>query len=470
MKPFLDENFLLTTATARRLYHDIARDLPIIDYHCHLIPSQIRGDKRFANLTEAWLYGDHYKWRAMRACGFEESLVTGPAADEERFMAWAATVQRSVGNPLFHWTHLELQRCFGIQEPLTTATARDIWQRANQRLAEPAMSARGLINRFRVETLCTTDDPIDSLADHAAIAAEGGFACRVLPTWRPDKALGIERADFTAYVAALGQAAGTLITDWDTLLVALSARMDHFAAHGCKLSDHAFTRLPFEAASDDEAAAALALALKGQAPTARQADVFKTRLMLWLGREYARRGWAMQLHLAALRNNNRQGFAKLGPDTGYDAIADEPVAVALSALLDTLDNTGSLPRTILYTLNPKDNYVLTALAGCFHQAGIAGLVQFGSAWWFLDHRDGMEAQMRDLANVGLLSPFVGMLTDSRSFLSYPRHEYFRRILCELVGNWVENGECPDDDTILEPLIRGICCDNARTYFQFDAES
>ncbi len=465
MKPFLNEDFLLATPTARRLYHGIAENLPIIDYHCHLNPEQIEQDKRFATITEAWLYGDHYKWRAMRACGFEEALVTGPGDDYERFQAWAATVQRAVGNPLFHWTHLELQRCFGIHDVLTSASAPDVWQRANERLTHSSMSARGLMRRFRVEVVCTTDDPADSLRSHKAIADEGALNCKVLPAWRPDRALTIERADFPAYIAALGAAAGVDIADWDSLTRALALRMDHFAAHGCSLSDHGFTRLPFSACADEDADAALKAALGGQTISEAQADGYKTRLMIWLGREYARRGWAMQLHISASRNNNSARFAALGPDTGYDAIADHAVAAPLQGLLDTLERDGSLPRTILYSLNPKDNYVLAALAGCFSEAGVEGKVQLGSAWWYLDHIEGMERQLRDLANVSLLSPFVGMLTDSRSFLSYPRHEYFRRILCNLIGNWVENGECPDDDAILEPLVRGICCDNARKYFK-----
>lgn len=466
MKPFLDEDFLLESEPARRLYHEVAEGLPIVDYHCHLNPREIAEDRRFANLAEAWLHGDHYKWRAMRLCGVPERLVTGPADDYERFLAWAETVPKLVGNPLFHWTHLELKRYFGINEVLTPATAADIWRRANEVLAQPEMSARGLIRRSGVKALCTTDDPADTLEWHRAIAADPTAPCQVLPAFRPDWALGVEKADWNDYLENLGRAAGRVIGTWGDLLAALDARLTFFHEVGCRLSDHGFTALPYVAATDDEAAAAFAKARAGGALTDRERDGFKTVLLRHLARGYAQRGWAMQLHMGASRNNNTPKWRALGPDTGYDAVADAPLADHLSALLNALEEEDALPRTILYTLNPKDNAVIAALTGAFAGEGIPGKVQFGSAWWFADHKPGMEQQMTDLATMGVLRLFVGMLTDSRSFLSYTRHEYFRRILCNLVGGWVERGECPDDPAILEPLIRGICHENAEAYFRF----
>lgn len=466
MKPFMDEDFLLQSEPARRLFHEVAESLPIIDYHCHLNPQEVAEDRRFGNLAEAWLHGDHYKWRAMRIHGVEEKLVTGPADDYERFLAWAGTVPALIGNPLYHWTHLELQRYFDIHETLSPATAKSIWERANAVLAREDRSARGLIRASRVRVICTTDDPADDLRWHKAIAADPTAPCRVLPAFRPDRALSIEKPDWAAYLAALGQAGGREIKGFDDLLAVLDARMEYFHGVGCRLSDHGFTVLPFERASVDEAAAALQKALAGQALTQRETDAYKTVLLQHLARGYAKRDWAMQLHVGATRNNNTARFRTLGPDTGFDAVADSPLAANLSALLDSLEVEGTLPRTILYTLNPKDNYVIAALTGAFGGAGIGGKVQFGSAWWFADHKQGMEQQMTDLANLGMLSRFVGMLTDSRSFLSYTRHEYFRRILCNLVGSWVERGECPNDRALLDAMMEGICYRNAERYFGF----
>jgi glucuronate isomerase len=465
MKPFMDENFLLNSDAARELYRGTAEAMPILDFHCHLSPREIAEDKRFENLTGAWLYGDHYKWRAMRLTGVEERLVTGPADDYDRFLAWAATMPALVGNPLFNWTQLELKRYFGIDDVLTPRTAPGIWKRANAQLSKPGMGAQGLMERSNVKAVCTTDDPADSLEWHAKIKAQG-LPFRVYPAWRPDKALNIDKPGFAEYIATLGASAGVKINDWDGLLAALDSRMAHFSAAGCRLSDHGFARLPFEPCTGDEAARLFARALAGETPDEAGAARYKTALMLFLGEKYAERGWAMQLHMGALRNNNARMFERLGPDTGYDAVGDWDMAAALSRLLDTLDSKGKLPRTVLYTLNPKDFSVLAALTGCFHEAGVKGKVQFGPAWWFLDSRDGMERQMTDLANMGMLSAFVGMLTDSRSFLSYTRHEYFRRIFCNLLGRWVENGECPWDMDILEPMVRGVCYENAERYFGF----
>lgn len=466
MKPFIGEDFLLNTDTARELYHNIAEGLPIIDYHCHLNPREIAEDIRYKNIAGAWLYSDHYKWRAMRINGVEERLVTGPADDYERFLAWAATVSAAVGNPLFHWTHLELKRFFGINEVLTPQTASDIWKRANEALAQPDMSAQGLIKRANVKVICTTDDTIDSLQWHARIQGEGKLACKVYPTWRPDKALNIDKPGFIEYICALGSACNRDITDYRELLAALDNRLKYFHGMGCHISDHAFERLPFAFCSEDEASEIFAMAISRKDVSPLNADRFKTAMMLWLGKRYAELGWAMQLHIGATRNNNTIMYRKLGPDSGYDAVADYPLSSNLSSFLDALEQKSALPQTILYTLNPKDNPVITSVLGCFQGGGIAGKVQFGSAWWFADNKVGITQQLEDLANAGLLSRFLGMLTDSRSFLSYSRHEYFRRIFCNLLGNWVEDGECPYDMSILEPLIRGVCYNNAERYFNF----
>jgi glucuronate isomerase len=466
MKPFLDEDFLLTNQTARELYHGIAEGLPIIDYHCHLNPRDISEDKHFKNLTEAWLDRDHYKWRVMRAAGVEERLVTGPADDWERFQAWSRTVPTIVGNPLFHWTHLELKRYFGIDDVLTEKTAPGIWEQANAMLASHSMGTQGLIARSNVKVICTTDDPVDNLEWHTKIKACGKLGCRIYPTWRPDKALNLDQLGVSAYITALGACVGREIKDLDGMLSALDERLAFFHSMGCRLSDHAFEQLPFEQCSRDEAASLFAKALAGVALSQVETQRYKTALMLWLGARYAKLDWAMQLHIGALRNNNTRMFDRLGPDTGYDAVADHGLSNNLTCLLDTLEQQASLPRTIIYSLNPKDNYVIASVMGSFQGAGVRGKLQFGSAWWYADHKDGMERQMTDLANIGILSGFVGMLTDSRSFLSYTRHEYFRRILCNMLGRWVEDGECPHDQDILDPIITGICYGNAEKYFGF----
>lgn len=466
MRPFMDEDFLLTNDTARDLYHGVAENLPIIDYHCHLNPREIAEDRRFSNLAEVWLHGDHYKWRAMRIHGVEERLVTGPAGDYERFLAWAGTLSAAVGNPLFHWSHLELRRYFGIDEVLTAQTAPGIWQRANEALARPGMGAQGLIAKSNVRVICTTDDPADNLQWHAQAAREGGLACRVLSAWRPDKALNADKPGFADYIGTLGRAAGREIRTWDDLLPVLDERLRYFHSMGCRASDHGFEYLPCEPCSEDEAAHLFSKALGGGTLTQAEADRYRTALMLFLGRRYAELDWAMQLHIGAIRNINSRMYRRLGPDTGYDAVADHPLSVSLSRLLDALEQQNRLPRTVLFTLNPKDNAVLSTVAGSFQGEGIRGKVQCGSAWWFEDHRDGMEAQMRTMANTFLLSSFLGMLTDSRSFLSYARHEYFRRLFCNLLGRWVEDGECPAGRGLLEPIVRGVCYENALRFFRF----
>jgi glucuronate isomerase len=478
-KRFMDEDFLLGTETARTLYHNAAKDEPIYDYHCHLMPSQIAENKQFANLTEIWLSGDHYKWRMMRAMGIDESYITGDAPDYEKFAAWARTVENLIGNPLYHWTHLELRRYFGISGPLTEKSARSIWEQANPLLRSPALSVKGIFERFRVYAVGTTDDPADSLEYHQAIAGGkapiGAIGTAVIPSFRPDKALNINLPGFAAYIAALGKASALTIQSVDGVLAALEKRLDFFAAHGCRASDHALEYPPFLIAPDGDIEKTFQDALAGKPVPHEAADAYKTKLLSALARLYSSRGIVMQLHLSALRNVNERMFRRIGPDTGYDAVHDREQSGNLAALLSHIESSGTrpaLPKTILYTLNPKDYYPLATIMGGFQdnygteekRPGIPGKIQLGSAWWFCDHLDGMEAQMRVLANVGLLPAFVGMLTDSRSFLSYPRHEYFRRILCNIIGNWVENGEYPPDMDKLSEIARNISFRNARAYF------
>ncbi len=451
----INRHFMLKNETGRRLYEKYAEGQPIIDYHCHLSPEQIAKDYRFQNVTELFLGGDHYKWRQMRTAGIDESLITGDGDPYEKFEAYAAMMPGLIGNPLYHWTALELKRYFDIDEPLCKESARRIYDACNEKLKDPAFSARNLILRSNVRVLCTTDDPIDCLAFHRQLREEG-YPVKVLPTFRPDKALAVEKDSFPLYMKAAG------VTTYEELLAFLSARIAFFAERGCRLSDHSLERVAF-AVGDPHVAFDKAMA--GVVPTVEEADVFRTAVMLHLGGEYKKHNFAMQLHIGALRNNNTRMFRKLGADAGFDSINDFRVAEGLSRLLDSMDSGAGLPKTILYTLNPKDNYVLGAMIGNF-QSSPAGKMQFGSGWWFNDNRDGMEAQMCALANLGMLSQFVGMLTDSRSLVSYPRHEYFRRILCNLLGKWVEEGEYPDDEEALGKIITDICYRNAENYFQF----
>ncbi|WP_281888482.1 glucuronate isomerase [Paenibacillus sp. YYML68] len=467
MKPFLDDNFLLNNDTAVKLYHSYAKSMPIIDYHCHLSPKEIYEDKTFSNLTEAWLYGDHYKWRAMRSNGAVESLVTGGEGveDYDRFLAFARTMPQSIGNPLYHWSHLELRRYFGVYDLLSEATAPMIWEKVNAQLQNGGVSARELIKRSNVEIICTTDDPVDSLEYHIGIQKLEGFETKVLPSFRPDKALEINRATYLPWIAKLGEVTGSPIKSYGELLAALEARVTFFHEVGCKVSDHALDFVPYAPATEQECEAIFAKALSGEAVTFEEENKYKTYTFLFLGRQYTQRGWAMQLHINASRNNNTRMFNKLGPDTGYDSINDSDIAYPLVKLLDTLDQENSLPKTILYSLNPKDNYVIGTVIGSFQTNGVPGKIQFGSAWWFNDTKEGMLWQMNALANLGLLSRFVGMLTDSRSFLSYTRHEYFRRLLCNLLGEWVENGEAPNDMNLLGTMVQNICYNNAKQYFE-----
>ena len=462
MKPFMDEDFLLTTPTARHLYHDYAKDMPIIDYHCHLPPAEIAENIRFRNLGHLMLGGDHYKWRAMSAEGYDNEFIR-TSGDYERFMAYARTMPRLIGNPLYHWTHLELRRVFGIAEPLNAESAPAIWDRANAMLNSEDFRARRLIEKFGVRMLATTDDPVDSLEHHRAIAKDASFSVKVLPAFRPDKALNADRPGFATYIARLSEVSGVEIRRAEDVLVALKRRVDFFHGTGCRLSDHALDTVPFAQPDSRKADAALAAGLRGERVDPEALDHYRTLLLIELGGMYHARGWAQQVHVGAMRDVNGRMFARFGPDTGFDAMQDAPFVANLARLINAQEKSGALPRTILYTLNPSANSALAALAGCF-QGGVPGKIQFGSAWWFMDQKEGMLEQLKALAGIGLLGRFIGMLTDSRSFVSYPRHEYFRRILCELLGGWVENGEYPADEAALERIVRGISYENAREYF------
>ncbi|RSK43777.1 glucuronate isomerase [Hymenobacter rigui] len=466
MKPFLNDDFLLQAATARTLYHEYARPMPIIDYHNHLLPEQIAEDRQFDTITQVWLYGDHYKWRAMRTNGVPERYITGDASDWEKFEKWAETVPQTVRNPLYHWTHLELQRYFGITELLSPASARRIYDQCNALLQTPEYSVRNLLRRMNVEALCTTDDPADSLEYHRALQT-GGFEIQVLPTFRPDKAMAVEdAATYNAYLDKLGQSAAVDIQTYHDLHTALRLRHDYFAALGCRLSDHGLEQLY---AADYTEAEINDLFLKvraGQELSPAEVVQFKSAMLVLLAEMDWEKGWTQQFHLGALRNNNSRMLRQLGPDTGWDSIGDFSQARALARFLDRLDSQDKLAKTILYNLNPADNELLATMVGNFNDGSVAGKVQFGSGWWFLDQKDGMEKQLNALSNMGLLSRFVGMLTDSRSFLSYPRHEYFRRVLCNLLGQDVENGELPADMDLLGGIVQNICYHNAKAYFGF----
>ena len=457
MKAFLDKDFLLSTETARHLYHDFAAHMPIIDYHCHLDPKEIYEDRRFENITQVWLGGDHYKWRLMRSAGVEEKYITGDASDREKFQKWAETIGLAIGNPLHHWSHLELKNYFGYEGALNGDTAEEVWQLCNEKLK--TMSARSLIVDSNVKALCTTDDPADSLEWHQKIAADASFDVKVLPSFRPDKALGIEKAEYLDYLKRLGE-----IESFAQLCDALLARLDFFCSLGCRVSDHGVDAVPFAPASEEEVAAIFQRRLAGQMPSALEEKQFKTALLLVLGRAYARKGLVMQIHFGVIRDNAKRVFRALGPDAGIDSIGDQASIRSLAAFLNALDETDELPKTILYSLNPNDNAAIETVMGAFQNGSAVGKVQHGSAWWFNDHRQGMTEQMTSLANEGFLAGFVGILTDSRSFLSYARHEYFRRILCELLGSWVENGEYPNDDKALKTIVQGICVKNAERYF------
>jgi glucuronate isomerase len=466
MKPFMDKDFLLGGETAKALFHGFAADMPIIDYHCHVDPSEIAKDRRFGNLAQAWLGGDHYKWRLMRANGEDERYITGDGSDYEKFLAFARALPKAVGNPVYQWAHLELRRYFGCDMVLSPETAKEIWNVCNEKQREGSMSVRGIIRQSRVTHIATTDDPADSLVWHKAIAEDASFNVKVVPAFRPDKAVNIEKPGFKDYIAKLGTVAGAGIKSLDDLLAALKGRLDFFHAMGCRASDHGLDNVPYAENAEALAPKAFERALGGEAVAPNEAEAYKTAVLLFLGREYAKRGWAMQLHYGAQRNLNPRMFNELGPDTGFDAISTGECSRKVAALLGALAATGELPKAILYSLNPNDDAMLVSVAGCFMEAGTACKVQHGSAWWFNDPKPGMEAQLTSLASRGLLGGFVGMLTDSRSFLSYTRHEYFRRVLCNLLGNWADNGEFPGDIEALGQIVKDISYNNARDYFAF----
>ena len=459
---FIDDDFLLHTAAARRLYHEHAATQPILDYHCHLPARDIASDRRFGNLFEIWLEGDHYKWRAMRAAGVDERYCTGDAEPYDKFLAWAATVPQTLRNPLYHWTHLELRRYFGITELLNPSTAADIWRRANACLQGEGLTARGILQKFRVVALCTTDDPADSLDEHVTIQAAGGT--RVFPTFRPDAALRVDAPEtYRAWVERLGQAADVHITGLTTFVDALSRRHDAFHAAGGRLSDHGLSHCHAAPCSAPEAAAIFEQALNGRAATPGECEGFASYLMRVFGRLDSAKGWTKQLHLGAQRNVNTRMNRTLGRDTGFDSIGDWPQVSALATYLDSLDRENALPRTVIYNSNPADNYAMATMIGNFQDGSIAGKIQFGSAWWFLDQKNGIEAQLDALSDAGLLSQFVGMVTDSRSFMSFPRHEYFRRVLCNRLGAEMERGELPDDTALIGGMVDAICFENARRF-------
>jgi glucuronate isomerase len=467
MNGFLTEDFLLSNDVARRLYHQFAASQPILDYHCHLSPRDIAENRRFENLFEIWLEGDHYKWRAMRANGISEKYITGDAAPYEKFLAWARTLPYTLRNPLYHWTHLELQRYFGIHELLNETSAPSIWERANAALQ--TLTTHAILQKFKVEVVCTTDDPTDDLRYHQAIA-QSNLPTHVFPAFRPDKALAIDNPDFAAWVDKLSAAANVEIRDLNAFLTALRKRHDDFHSLGCRLSDHGLNHCYATPCSEPIAAAIFSKARRGGSVTEDEHNQFASFLMLFLGRLDAEKGWTKQLHLGAQRNVNTAARLKLGADAGFDTVGDFPQAASLAAYLDLLAQENALPQMILYNVNPADTFQFATLIGCFQDGERPGKIQYGSAWWFLDQKQGITAQLDALSNVGLLSRFIGMITDSRSFLSYPRHEYFRRVLCDMVGRDVQRGEIPDDDALLSRLIQDICYRNAQRYLQLPTRS
>ena len=467
MARFINEDFLLHSRSSRKLYHAYAKPMPIYDFHCHLPVKDIAENRGYQNLTQAWLAGDHYKWRAMRASGVEERLITGDAGDWEKFEAWAAVVPATIGNPLYHWTHLELKRHFGISGTLLCPeTARDIYENCAALLGRKEYRVRGLLERMNVRVICTTDDPADTLAHHARLRADPGFPITVVPTFRPDAAMAIESpVEFNAWVDGLGEAADIDIGNYSTFLQALRLRHDFFHDCGCRASDHGIVEPYAEDYTESRIRKIFLTARKGKAPGPDDACAFKSALLVEFGRMNAEKKWALQLHMGAVRNVNSGFMALLGPDAGFDTIGDSPIARPLARLFDRLASEKSLPRTVLFCLNPAQNAVLAAMSGCFPEENVPGKMQFGSAWWFNDQKHGMEEQMRALADIGLLSRFIGMLTDSRCFLSFPRHEYFRRILCDMLGSSLERGELPRDIPLVGKMVQDICWNNAAAFFR-----
>lgn len=467
MKPFMDKDFLLSTETAKELYHDFAAKVPILDYHCHINPQEIAEDRKFENITQVWLGGDHYKWRQMRSNGVEEYYITGDAPDREKFQKWAETLEMAIGNPLYHWSHLELQRYFGYTGVLNGETAQEVWELCNAKLQEDSMSARNLIKRSNVTLLCTTDDPIDDLRWHKIIKEDEGFDVQVLPAWRPDKALNLEKADYTEYLKKLSVVSGIEIQTFEDLKRAMTKRLEYFDSMGCCISDHGLEYVIYAPAGKDEVEKIFATRLLGQEISPEDMAKFKTAFMLFLAGKYQELNWVMQLHYGCKRDNNKKMYRKIGADTGFDCISNFPTGAQLADFLNAVNDIKNLPKTVIYSLNPGDDELIGTIIGCFQNSDAVGKIQHGSAWWFNDNKTGMIKQMTSLANLGLLGNFIGMLTDSRSFLSYPRHEYFRRIMCNLIGEWVENGEYPKDRKSLEKIVKGISYNNAVQYFGFE---
>lgn len=466
MKKFIDENFLLSNKTAETLYHQYAKEMPVIDYHCHLPPDQIAADRNFENLTQVWLYGDHYKWRAMRANGIPEEYITGDRTDWEKFEKWAETVPYTLRNPLYHWTHLELQRYFDIYDILSPTTAKKIYEECTAKLQRPEYSVRNLMRKMKVTTVATTDDPTDDLSYHQQIKADG-FEIKVLPAFRPDKAMyADDLAELRLYIKKLETVSLRQINNFDSYLAALKSRHDYFAENGCTVSDHGLEQLYAETYTNEELNTIFDHILNGKELSEKEILQFKSAMLYHFAVWDHEKGWVQQYHLGALRNNNSRLLGSLGPDTGWDSIGDFQQGPALSRFLNRLDGNNQLAKTILYNLNPADNELMATMIGNFNDGTVAGKIQFGSGWWFLDQKDGMIRQLNALSNMGLLSKFVGMLTDSRSFLSYPRHEYFRRLLCNLLGEDIENGELPDDIAWVGKVVQDICYLNAKAYFNF----
>lgn len=465
MKKFNGKNFLLTTKTAKHLYHDYAKKLPIIDYHCHLVPKEIYDDIKYDNITQLWLGADHYKWRQMRSCGISEKYITGDAPDREKFQKWAEIMPSLIGNPLYHWSHLELKMYFGYEGVLNAQTAQKVWDLCNEKLKDKSMSARNLIINSNVEVVCTTDDPVDDLIYHKKLKEEG-FLVKVLPAWRPDMAMNIVSTEYSDYIKKLANVSGVDIKSFNDLIKALKIRMDYFESCGCVVSDHGLSYVMYEEYDEEVLDAIFNKAISGEEISKCEERIFITAFMINMGREYAKRNWVMQLHFGVQRDLNKKIFNKLGPNAGIDAIGDYTKATELGKFLNGLAIDDSLPKTILYSLNPVDNAYIGTVMGCFQDDTAKGKVQHGAAWWFNDHKYGMLDQLKSLASLGALGNFVGMLTDSRSFVSYARHDYFRRILCELIGQWVENGEYPDDDKSLKKIVEGISYYNCKEYFNF----
>lgn len=471
MKKFMDSDFLLDTDVAKTLYKNYAdmTKIPVLDYHCHIDPKEIFEDMQYENITQVWLGGDHYKWRQMRTNGIDEKYITGDATDREKFQMWAQTMPKLIGNPLYHWSHLELKYYFGYEGNLNGDTAQEVWDLCNAKLNTPDFSVRNIIRKSNVKLICTTDDPVDSLEWHKKIKEDASFDVQVLPAWRPDVAMNIDKPGFASYINKLSDVSGVKVSDFDSLKAALANRMDFFAANGCSVSDHALEYVMYAPATDDEVNAIFKKAMDGKSVSNEEVLKYMTAFMIFVAGEYSKRNWVMQLHYGAKRDNNGYMFDKIGPNTGYDCINNYAPSGQLADFMNSLAVKNIVPKTIIYSLNPNDDAAISTIIGCFQGDGIKNKIQQGSAWWFNDHYTGMQNQLKSFAALSTLGNFVGMLTDSRSFLSYTRHDYFRRILCQLFGSWVENGEYPYEEKILAEIVKGISYNNAVEYFGFDLD-